>query len=96
MPARDRADIQKSLQCKGFIEIPKTAHDFYIFTLDGKKTQISTFTSRGSNYKSYSTDLLKLMARQLKISLAELLDLIDCDLTQENYLSILKEKRLLQ
>lgn len=94
MPSRDRLDIQKSLKKKGFIETPGTRHDIYTYSHEGKKTAISTFTSRGSGYKSYETNLLSSMSKHLKLSLDELLSLIDCSLNQTDYHTILKKKQI--
>lgn len=95
MSDRDRADIHKALVSKGFIEITGTNHDLFILEVEGKKTQVSTFTSRGSKYKSYGTNLLGAMKQQLKLTSSELLQLIDCPLTYDRYIELLKERSIL-
>jgi uncharacterized protein (DUF39 family) len=95
MPDRDRSKIQKALRNKGFVETEGTKHDIFTLVIDGKYTQIGTFFSRGSDYKSYGTTLLGQMKNQLKISMAELLELIDCKLKYPEYISILKKKKII-
>lgn len=95
MPDRDRRDIEKALTSKGFTHVPGRDHDLYILTLVDKKLQIGTYISRGSNYKSYGTSLLREMSRELKINVQQLLQLIDCDLKEKQYIQLLKDKRLI-
>ncbi len=97
MAARDRSDIATSLLRKGFVlSGRKRDHDFYIFEHQvGQTIPVYTKLSRGSGYKSYGSSLLGLMAKQLNLTTAELLDLIDCPLTRERYLAILKERKVI-
>jgi hypothetical protein len=95
MPSRNRNKIHKALIEKGFHYINGTKHDIYILTFNGKKQQISTFMSRGSKYRSYGTDLLKEMSRELKMNINELVGFVDCTIKYENYIALLKEKKLL-
>lgn len=93
MAQRKRSEIKKALSNKGFIKKTKSSdHEYYILTFEGKKTPIFTKISRGSKYKDYSQSLLSLMSKQLKLSNSQLLALIDCTMTHENYLAVLNEK----
>lgn len=91
---RDRTDIEAALQKKGFLKENKD-HHYYTFYSENKKTAIFTKISYGSEYKTYGQTLLSKMSKQLKLSNKELLDLIDCDISGERYLEILKNKKVL-
>ena len=60
----------------------------------GITTSIYTVFSRGSGYKVYGDDLLKWMARELKLTRPQLLDFIDCDKDQTDIENIYLEKGL--
>ena len=94
MAQRDRKTIDRALKKKGF-EKTSGDHSFYTLEVDGKRTPIFTKLSRGSGYKVYGDSLLGLMARQLKVSKGDLLDLIDCPLSGEMYVEKLRDARLL-
>jgi len=86
----DRDDIRKQLLAKGFRE-SSGDHQFYTLWVGGKKTQISTKLSHGSKYKTYDDSLLGLVCRQLAISKKDLLAFIECKLSGEMYVEILKK-----
>lgn len=89
MAQRDRSEIKKSLEYKGF-KNRGGDHEFYIYhTQSGKKTIIRTKLSRGTGYKVYSDSLLAAMAKQCKLTKGKFLDLVDCSLTQDDYEKIL-------
>lgn len=91
---KDRADIERALKKKGFKQ-EITDHRYYTLFYNQKKTAIFTKISFGSDYKVYGQTLLGLMSRQLKINNHQLIKLIDCDLSGEDYLEILKNKKIL-
>jgi hypothetical protein len=95
MAQRDRERIRSSLTSKGFIE-ENNDHYFYSLIYQNKKTAIFTKLSKGSNYKTIQQKLLSLMSRQLKLSNHEFLELIDCEMTGEQYVQILKDKKILK
>lgn len=91
MASRDRSEIKKSLEFKGF-KNRGGDHEFYIYhTLNGKKTTIKTKLSRGSGYKVYAGSLLAVMARQCKLTNGKFLDFVDCSLSQNDYEDILSK-----
>jgi len=92
MAQRDSLKIKKALKKKGFVEEENRDHTFY-FLKDHKS--IFTKISHGSKYKTYGSSLLGKMGKKLKLSNRELLDLIDCPMNLDRYLSILKEKNIL-
>ena len=86
MSARDRRDVEASLERKGFERDERHHHFFVYWTLDGKKTAIRTRTSHGSTHKVLGDALLAQMARQCgDIRKADFLDLVDCPLSQEDF-----------
>lgn len=91
---RDRVNIEKALQKKGFKEEERD-HRYYILYSGTKKTAVFTKISYGNKYKVYGKELLSKMSRQLKLSNKELLELIDCDISGDEYLKILKNRNIL-
>jgi hypothetical protein len=82
--------IYSSLKSKGF-EPTEGDHTFYWFFLEGLKTHIKTKISHGTN--EYGGHLLSVMRKQLKLKSAlELKDLINCPMSQERYIELLKER----
>ena len=89
MPVRAKRDVEAALTKKGFRKDDGDHHWFFYWTADGLKTTIRTKTSHGST-KDLSDGLLKEMARQVRISKGQFLDLVDCPLTREQYESALE------
>jgi hypothetical protein len=89
MEPRRVRDIEASLQRKGFHKMQGDHHYFHLY-VNGKKTAIFTKTSHG--IKEYGGQLLKSMAWQLRLSTAELYRLVDCPMSEEEYISLLREK----
>ena len=92
MSTRKTSQIKNSLTSKGF-KPEYTHHEMFWLYVDDKRTGIRTRISHGKN--EYGDNLLGQMARQIKLKRAELDDLIDCPLTGEAYLTILKDKDFL-
>jgi len=95
MAQREREIIKRALCSKGFIE-KNNDHYFYKLVYNGKVTSIFTKLSKGSNYKTIQKKLLSLISKQLKLTNQELLDFIDCDISGENYLNLLRQRKYLQ
>lgn len=95
MAQRDRENIRNSLAKKGFIE-ENNDHYFYTLIYKNKKTAVFTKLSKGTHYRTIQQKLLSLMSRQLKLSNHEFLELVDCDMTGEQYIQILKERNILK
>jgi len=79
---RGAREVIAGLLKKGFVR-RENDHTFLHYFANGKKTPIFTKISHGE--KEVGDPLLNIMARQLRISRRELLDLIDCPLSEENY-----------
>ena len=84
MPVRAKRDVEASLKKKGFRADEGDHHWFFYWTADGKKTTVRTKTSHGTT-KDLGDGLLKEMARQIRISKGQFLDLVDCPMSREQY-----------
>ena len=79
--------ILNSLEKKGFAP-SQGDHTFLILYVNGKKTSIHTKVSHGdSEINGY---LINQMSIQLKLEKNRFLDLVNCPLSLESYLEILK------
>ena len=86
MTTRDRKDVEKSLERKGFKRVESHHRYLFYWTLSGKKTAIRTHTSRGSKFRTLGDQLLGLMATQCGgISKSDFLELVDCTLSREKF-----------
>jgi len=95
MAQREREDIRNALCQKGFRE-DNNDHYYYTLIYNNQVTSIFTKISKGSKYKTIQSGLLSLMSKQMKLSNKEFLDFIDCDLTDINYIKLLKERKILR
>jgi len=85
--------IIKSLKKKGFRHERDSDHEFYFLYINDKKTIINTHVSFGNN--QVDDDLCSVMGRQIKISLRQFKDLINCPLSRDKYIQILEEKNII-
>ncbi len=80
---------------KGFVK-EDSHHRYFYHEVKGKRTGISTHTSHGSDYKTYGDNLLRLIKKQLRLdALSQVVDLLKCPMTGDDYNGILKKKDLL-
>lgn len=91
MPLQRRKIIQ-NLTKKGFTEIGDGDHIVLRFEYRGVKTFIRTKISRGSKYKEISEKLIAQMARQCRINKTEFVGLVECTVSQRDYIDLLDEK----
>jgi trans-2-enoyl-CoA reductase len=89
----DPRKVHQNLLKKGFAEIQKTKHLYYVFEFGEIRTDIQTFVSR--NKQEIGNELISEMKDQLHLTKKEFIDLIDCNLSEEDYIKILKDKNLL-
>lgn len=82
---RDRKDIDAALKRKGFQHYDGDHHYYLYINLAGRKTLKKTRISHGSSHKSISDSLLGQMARQVGLSKAQFLQLVDCPLSRVEY-----------
>lgn len=65
----------------------------YWYSLDGKKTLRIVMPNRhGSSKKPISTGFIKQIRDNLKLSVEELEELVDCPLSPERYMEIIRER----
>ena len=86
---RDPKEVAANLKRKGFTP-GEGDHTFYRLFVDGKNTGIRTKISHGE--KEIHDGLLAQMAKQTKLVKKEFLELIDCPLTLDQYLELLRER----
>lgn len=91
---RKAADVATGLQKKGFEENTKRKDIHYHLYLNGKKTRVFTMISHGE--KEIHDGLIGTMARQVGLSKKEFSDLIDCPLSQDDYVVRLREQGKVQ
>lgn len=90
----DRDKLERSLRRKGFVMDDKRDHRFFHLVVDGKRPGIYTKTSHGSKEnKILRNPLQSKVKKQLKLdNINQLKKFVDCPLTYEKYLGILKKK----
>jgi hypothetical protein len=92
MVGRTAADIERALLRKGFVL--ESSHHRVLHHVRGKDLSgVRTFLSHGS--KDYGPALLARVSRQLHLSKAELLQLIDCGMSSGEYVALLVEREVL-
>ena len=91
---RKKNDVSLRLQQKGFTLDDKRDHKyFFLYNTEGKKTVVNTKISHGSG-NEIDDGLLRLMMKQIRLSKNEFDRYMDCTLSKEMYLDILREKNL--
>ena len=85
MPCKHR-DIRGALTGKGFEVNTQRDHIFLTYRReDGKLTTARTKLSHANSGHDISDSLLRQMAKQVKLSAADFLRLVDCPLTRKDY-----------
>lgn len=92
----EREKIRKALVGKGFKEKSGTRHDNYYLYVGGKKSRIFTHLSHGSGYKDYTDELVSKVCHQVGLAKKEFLEFIDCPLTHQKHIALLREKNLIR
>lgn len=96
MAVKERDVVEKGLLKKGCFVKDNNDHKMFRLKVDGKVTGIKTFTSHGSaKYKTLGEDLINLMKRELKLDTnKQFHKLIDCELSGDQYIAILRAKSI--
>lgn len=81
--------IKSSLVKKGF-SAGNGDHKYYTLYCNCKKTQIFTKVSHGK--PEVGEPLLGMMARQVRLSKDQFADLINCPLSKEEYMQMMKDQ----
>ena len=91
---RPTAKVSKVLLNKGFTLDEKRDHNcFYLLNTDGTKSVVWTKISHGSK-KDIHDGLLGQMMREMRLKKPQFNEYMDCTLTKEMYLEILKKEGL--
>jgi hypothetical protein len=85
---KDAKDVGAGLTKKGF-QARENDHTFYHLYVEGKKTGVYTKISHGE--KEIRDGLLGAMARQVKLTRKQFNDLIDCPLTADEYVKLMRK-----
>lgn len=85
---RDAREVMGALQRKGF-HLVQRDHAYFQLYVDGKKTPIYTKVSHGE--REIHDSLLGAMSRQLRLSKGQFGELVECPLSEAEYVGILRE-----
>lgn len=83
--------VRSALNKKGFVEEGDRDHLFFIFVRDGRKLA-KTKISHGAS--EIDDNLISLMSRQMHISKDKFCDFVECTLSEDGYLDLLQQQRL--
>jgi hypothetical protein len=90
---KDPRKVKNNLQRKGFIEEQGAKHIHYIFVHKGIEICRTKMSRNDQDLNDY---LLSKMQKQLKLDkIRDFIRLIDCPMSEEEYIDILKYKDLL-
>jgi hypothetical protein len=85
-------DLEAALLRKGFRK-DDTHHKYYWFFVGKTKTTVKTLISHG--LKEYGNSLLSRVKKELHLdSPQQLVELVECSLSEQDYLKILRGKHL--
>ena len=85
MTTRDNRKVESALRRKGFKADESHHHRFVYHAADGRPTAVRMHTSHSRRQKTLGDTLLNQMARQCRLSKADFLRLVDCELTHDAY-----------
>lgn len=92
----ERAHVASALLKKGFVEDETRDHRYFHHQINGQRTGVRTKLSRGSQYKRLGPQLLAKIKKQPKLeSSREFRDLVNCPMSKERYIEVLKSKEIL-
>jgi len=88
--SRKRSRIEAALRTKGF-ELSTTHHRYLTLYVNGEETRVRTYLSHGG--ADYGDVLLSKVQKQLRLPRKEdVLKLIDCPMSGEEYVRLLVEQ----
>jgi hypothetical protein len=93
----ERDAIRSSLTSKGFVLDTDRDHDVLTLQVPGVRPNRAIWTklSRGRSYREYGDGLLSDMSHQLQVTRRQLDRLIGCDMSQDEYVTHLRNRNLL-
>lgn len=81
-----------ALESKGFCPRPGDHKFLVYYDLCGKKTQVRTKVSHGSEGRSIDSFLVGQMARQCQLSKDDFIRLVDCSMDRGEYDNIIRDR----
>ena len=88
MKALNKKKVEKGLKKKGF-KLASGDHRYFVFCIANKETSIRTKISHGSK-KDIDNYLIAKMSLQTHLSKNEFINLINCPISEEEYIKILQ------
>lgn len=85
-------EVEKALKRVGF-KMETGDHNYFRLYIDGKRTSIRTKTSH--NKQDIGDALIEKMRKQVHLTKKQFIDLINNNMTVEQYIAILKENQLI-
>ena len=93
--SRDSDKVAKALKKKGFRIDKKNKHIHFVYIdKNNMPTHIKTHISHGSS-TGLGAPLISHMASQLNLSNAQFHKLVDCDMDQNGYEAVMKDKGII-
>ncbi len=92
MRPRKPHELRSALEAKGF-EPKENDHTFYFLHVDGRKESI--WTKVHHHPWGYNDKLLGFVARQMHLTMRELGDFLDCPLSRDEYIRLMRDRKLL-
>lgn len=90
MASYSASQVEQSLRRKGFRQDERRHHRFILY-YNGKKQCVNTSTSH--NRQEINDQLVNYMKGQMRLSKAEFCDFVECSLTFDKYIELLKQKK---
>ncbi len=90
--AKDLLRVVKKLDLEGRSGKRRAKHPVYWYKLDGKRQIRVTLPNVHGGNKTITPGFLKQIRNQLRLKSVELVDLVECPLTKEEYERIVREK----
>jgi len=92
----EQKNINRNLPKKGFIKEEGKHHIYFHHHYNGKATGVHTYMSHGSGHRDIAGNVLSKMKNQLKLDTTnDLVDLVNCPMSKEQYIMILREKKFI-
>jgi hypothetical protein len=92
----ERKLIEKQLLKKGFVPVERGKHRYFHHVLNGQRTGLHTFVSRGTAYRTIDDSLFSSMKLQLGLDNSrQVRDLLECPMSGDQYVAHLRSKGLI-
>ena len=95
--ALGRREFVSALEKKGFKKKEGGPHTRYTYTdLNGRRSGITTFMSRGSKYKVLDASLIGKIMKQMRLKRNELEEFVSCEMSQDDYEEIINNRDIVR